>query len=199
MPVSPKQDSGDAPAESVLGKRVQTTDEEKTDIEADMQEISKLCGADYLQAEKIPSEYNGQENIRQEDIDAMEEALSSAGYCVENSDAVYPDYLENTEGLNRFWDDVSKEQDAAATVWGIASTGSVYCRVFQFADGKGYCIHASGKWDDTGLLRLAYLEKKEILYWDMTASGFIYQDIYLDRHWTAANLLRLRPVDHGRL
>ena len=29
MPVSPKQDSGDAPAESVLGKRVQTTDEEK--------------------------------------------------------------------------------------------------------------------------------------------------------------------------
>ena len=196
MPVSPKQDSGDAPAESVLGKRVQTTDEEKADIEADMQEISKLCGADYLQAEKIPSEYNGQENIRQEDIDAMEEALSSAGHCVENSDAVYPDYLENTEGLNRFWDDVSKEQDAAATVWGIASTGSVSCRVFQFADGKGYCIHASGKWDDTGLLRLAYLEKKEILYWDMTASGFIYQDIYLDRHWTAANLLRLRPVDH---
>ena len=161
-----------------------------------MQEISKLCGADYLQAEKIPSEYNEQDNIRQEDIDAMEETFSSAGYCVENSDAVYPDYLENTEGLNRFWDDVSKEQDAAATVWGIASTGSVSCRVFQFADGKGYCIHASGKWDDAGLLRLAYLEKKEILYWDMTASGFLYQDIYLDRHWTAANLLRLRPVDH---
>ena len=89
-----------------------------------------------------------------------------------------------------------KKQDAAATVWGVTSSGSVTCRVFQFADGKGYCIHASGTWDDAGLLRLSYLEKKEILYWEMTSSGFIYQDIHLDRHWTAANLLRLQPVDH---
>ncbi len=117
MQVFPKQDSGDVLAESGLGKKIQTTEEEKAGIEADMQEISKLCRADYLHAEKIPSEYDGQDNIRQEDIDALEAALSSAGYCVENSDAVYPDYLENTEKLNRFWDDVSKEQDAAATVW----------------------------------------------------------------------------------
>lgn len=177
--------------ESVLSKRVQTTDEEKAGIEADMQEISKLCRADYLQAKKISSESFGQE-----DIDAMEAALSSAGYCVENSDAVYPDYLENTQKLNQFWDDVSKGQDAAATVWSIESSGSVCCRAFQFAGGKGYCIHASLEWDDAGLLHLAYLEKKEILYWDMTSSGFIYQDIHLDRHWTAANLLRLQPVDH---
>jgi len=115
---------------------------------------------------------------------------------VENSDAVYPDYLENTEKLNQFWDDVLKEQDAVAAVWNIAPSGSVCCRVFQFADGKANCIHASGEWDDGGSLRLAYLEKKVILYWDMTSSGFIYQDIYLDRHWTAANLLRLQPVDH---
>ena len=196
MQVFPKQDSGDVLAESGLGKKIQTTEEEKAGIEADMQEISKLCRADYLHAEKIPSEYDGQDNIRQEDIDAMEAALSSAGYCVENSDAVYPDYLENTEKLNRFWDDVSKEQDAAAAFWSIMPSGSVSCCVFQFAVGKGYCIHASGEWTDAGLLRLAYLEKKEILYWDMTSSGFIYQDIYPDRHWTAANLLRLQPVDH---
>ena len=196
IPAFSKQDSGDIPAERVLGKEIQITDGEKAGIEADMQEISKLCRADYLQADKIPSEYYGQENIGQEDIDAMEAALSSAGYCVENSDAVYPDYLENAENLNRFWDDVAKGKDAETTVWGILSSGSVTCRVFQFADGKGYCIHASGKWDDAGLLQLAYLEKKEILYWDMTSSGFIYQDIRLDRHWTAANLLRPQSVDH---
>ncbi len=197
IPVYSKQNPGDILAESALGKRVQTTDEERAGIEADMREINKLCCADYLQAEKIPSEYSGQEKIGQEDIDAMEAALIRAGYCVENSDAVYPEYLENTEKLNQFWDDVSKDLDSAAAVWGIASSGSVYCRVFQFADGKGYCIHASGEWDDAGLLRLGYLEKKEILYWDMTSSGFLYQDIRLDRHWTAANLLRLQPVDHG--
>ena len=104
IPVFTGQDSGDIPAESVLGKNVQTTDGEKAGIETDLREISRLCRADYLQAEKIPSEYFGQENIRQEDIDAMEAALSSAGYCVENSDAIYPDYLENTEKLNQFWD-----------------------------------------------------------------------------------------------
>ena len=195
-PVSAEQHSGDLPAENALGKRVPTTDGEKAGMEADMQEIGKLCRAHYLQAEKIPSGYFGQENIRQEDIDAMEAALSSAGYCVENSDAVYPDYLENAEKLNRFWDDVLKGQDAAAEVWGITPSGSVYCRAFQFADGKGYCLHASGQWDDAGLLRLVYLEKKEILYWDMTPSGLIYQDIRLDRHWTAANLLRAQSVDH---
>ena len=196
IPEFSKQDSSDILAESVLGKRVQITDEEKAGIEADMQEISKLCRADYLQAEKIPSEYSGQVIIGQEDIDAMEAALSSAGYCVENSDAVNPRYLENAENLNRFWDDVAREKDAEATVWGISPSGSVFCRVFQFADGKGYCLHASDEWDDAGLLQLTYLEKKEILYWDMTSSGFIYQDIRLDRHWTAANLLRLHPVDH---
>ena len=196
MPVFSEQDSGEILAESVPGKNDQTTGEGKNGIEADMQEIGKLCRAAYLQAEKIPSECFGQEDIRQEDIDAMEATLSSAGYCVENSDAVYPDYLENSDKLNQFWDDISKEQDAEATVWSIASTGSVCCRVFQFSDGKGYCIHATGEWDDAGLLRLANLEEKEILYWDMTSSGFIYQDIRLDRHWTAANLLRLQPVDH---
>ncbi len=195
MPVYSKQDPDDILAESALGKRVPATEGEKAGMEAELLEIGRLCRAEYLQAEKIPSEYYGQENIGQEDIDAMEAALSGAGYCVGNSDAEYPEYLENAETLIRFWDDVLKGQDASAAVWGISSGGTVYCRVFQFAGGKGYCIHASGRWDDAALLRLAYLEKKEILYWDMTPSGFLYQDIRLDRHWTAANLLRLQPVD----
>jgi hypothetical protein len=195
MSVLHGQDSVELFDDSVLGIRIRTTGEEEAGIKADMEEIGKLCRAEYLQAEKIPSEYLGQEKLGQEDIDAMEAALSSAGTCVENSDAVYPDYMENAEKLIQFWDDVSKGQDAAATVWSIASSGSVYCRVFVFAGGKGYCIHASGEWDDAGLLQLAYLEKKEILYWDMTSSGFLYQDMYLNRQWTAATLLRLEPVD----
>ena len=42
LSVFSKQDSGEILAESVLGKRVQTTDEEKAGIEADMQEISSF-------------------------------------------------------------------------------------------------------------------------------------------------------------
>ena len=195
-PSFPERDPGGAPAESALGVRVPATREETAKLEAAMREIGDVCRAEYLRAEKLPSDNPGQETIGQEAVDAMEAALSGAGYCVENSDAVYPDYLENAETLNRFWEDVLKEQDAAAAVWGVTPGGSVSCRVFQYADGKGYCMHASGQWDDAGALELAYLEKKEILYWDMTPSGFLYQDIRLDRHWNAANLLRARPVDH---
>ena len=53
MQIFPKQDSGDVLAESGLGKKIQTTEEEKAGIEADMQEISKLCRADYLHADGI--------------------------------------------------------------------------------------------------------------------------------------------------
>lgn len=162
IPAFSEQDSDDVLAESSPGKRVQTTAEEEAGIEADMQAIGKLCGAYYLQAEKVPSEYVDRENISRTDIDTMETAVSSAGCCVTNSDAVYPEYLENPESLNRFWDDVTNENDAAATVWSISPSGSVSCRVFQYADGKSYCIHASGEWDDDGSLRLSYLEKKEI-------------------------------------
>ncbi len=192
-----EQDSGDILSASVLGKRVQTSDKEKTEIEAEMAEIGKLCRVYYLQTEKIPSEYFGQEKIGQTDIDAMEDILRSAGYCVENSDEAYPAYLENTENLTRFWNDVTKENDAKTAVWSISPDGSVHGRVFQYADGKGYCVYASCEWDDAGFLHLVYLEKKEILFWNMTETGFIYQDIYFDRHWNAANRLRLQPVDRG--
>ena len=75
IPVFTGQDSGDIPAESVLGKNVQTTGGEKAGIETDLRAISRLCRADYLQAEKNPSAYAGQENIGHEDVDAMEAAF----------------------------------------------------------------------------------------------------------------------------
>ena len=80
MSVLSGQDSVEVLDDSVLGIRVRTTCEEKASIEAEFQEIGKLCRAEYLQAEKIPSEYLGQEKIGREDIDAMEAALSSAGF-----------------------------------------------------------------------------------------------------------------------
>lgn len=194
---SSKRDSDGALSENGLGTIIQTTDEEKDRIEEEMRAIGKMCGKCYLRAEKIPSEYYGKDNIGQIDIDDMEDTLTKAGYCVTNSDAVYPEYLENSGSLNQFWKNVAQNRDAETTVWSISSSGSVYCRVFQYKDGKAYCIHASSDWDDAGSLYLTQLEKKEILYWDMTTSGFVFQDIYPNRHWSAAYLLRLQAVDHS--
>ena len=59
-----------------------------------------------------------------------------------------------------------------------------------------YGIFAGADWKDDGKLELLYAEKREIFYWDMTYNAdFIYRDLYLDRHWDAAHLLRLHPVD----
>lgn len=179
-----------------LGKTMQTTEDEKTRIETELQAIGELCRTYYLHAERIPSEYSD-EDISQADIDAMEEVLSKAGYCVVNSDAFYPEYLENHEDLIRFWNDIGNERDAETEVWSVSANGSICCRLFQYADGAGSCIHASGDWNDDGSLNLSCPEKRDILYWDMTESGFLYQDIYFNRHWNAAVLLRLRPVDRS--
>ena len=44
--------------------------------------------------------------------------------------------------------------------------------------------------------KISYIEKREVLHWDMTYNqDLYYQDIYADRHWTASVLLRLHPVD----
>lgn len=192
---TPVYKPGDLISESLSGRVIQLADEEKILIEADMQAVGKLCSEYYLKSEKISSEYFGQDSIRQTDIDAMENALISSGYCTENSDAVYPEYLENADSLSLFWKNVEQSGDGQTSVWSVFSTGSVFCNVFQYANGKGYCIHASGDWNNDGSLSLTYIEKKEILYWEMTESGFIYQDTYPDRHWNAAHLLRLHPAD----
>ena len=114
-------------SESGMGKAVPTTREEEKRMEAELRKAEKLCRACYLSAEKVPSAYIGQEDIGQKDIDAMEDALCGAGYCVVNSDTVYPEYLENADALRHFWCDVTQSRDAAVSVWNILSDGSICC------------------------------------------------------------------------
>ena len=182
-------------AESGLEKRLPATDEEKKDTEEKMRKAAGICAEHYLKAEKISADASGQNAISRSDIDDMEEALADAGYCVTDSDAVYPEYVKNPEALELFWKNVGQKKDAHAVVWSILRDGSLSCRSFRYADGKGSCLHAAAEWNEAGGASVTYLEKKEILFWDMTSSGFIYQDNYLNRHYNAAVLLRLKPVD----
>lgn len=91
---------------------------------------------------------------------------------------------------------MKQQTDAEVSFWGVSSTGGLYYRKFCFVDGKSYGIFAGADWKDDGKLELLYAEKREIFYWDMTYNAdFIYRDLHLDRHWDAAHLLRLHPVD----
>ena len=184
-------------SENTLDSSLKTTDEEKAAIQSECIVISELYREIYQQAPKVPSQYFGAENdITQETIDEIENILIAAGYSVINSDSIYPEYLEHSDCVNAFWECVKQQTDAEVSFWGVSSTGGLYYRKFCFIDGKSYGIFAGADWKDDGKLELLYAEKREIFYWDMTYNAdFIYRDLYLDRHWDAAHLLRLHPVD----
>ncbi len=168
------------------------TDEEKELIQSACIELSKLYQMIYQNAEKIPSQYWGIDyEIAQETIDEIETILASSGYPVINSDSVYPDYLENSDGVYSFWESVNQGIDAETEIWRVLASGGLSYIRLQFLDKTPYCIHATAGWNEN-------IEKREVLHWDMTYNqDFYYQDIYTDRHWTASVLLRLHPVDEA--
>lgn len=180
-----------------LGIRIGVTEEERLDIASAMHRLGALYQEIYLCAERVPSAYpETGDDISQTDIDRIESILAENGCCVTNSDALYPEYLENSKELRQFWEQTKQGKDAETVVWSVSSRGTLYCRVFQNTDGTGSCMQASSEWDEESGLCLTSIEKKEILFWDMTENSFIYQNIYPDRHWAAAQLLRLQPVPH---
>lgn len=180
-----------------LDTSLDITDEEKNAIQLGCTTISKLYWETYQNAEKVPSQYwNTNEEVTQETVDAIENILIEAGYSVINSDIIYPEYLENSDCFKPFWEHVKQKIDTEVSFWGISSSGGLYYRKLQFMGGKPYVIYASADWNDDSKIELSYAYKREILYWNMTdGMNFIYQDEYLDRHWDAAHLLRLHPVD----
>lgn len=165
-------EASDGPEECTWEIRAEVTEEEESRVRADMAAFGELDGTDIVSA------------------------AEKAGYCILADDGEYPKYLRNAEVLNRFWEAASQGRGASAEVWNVQADGQVSCRVFQCGAGENTCIHAYGERDETGALVPLYTEKKEILFWDMTELGFLYRDIRLDRHWTATELLRLKPVDH---
>ena len=172
------------------------TEEEKAAIESEVLKISNIYRAIYLNAEKVASPYFGIDNIGQKDIDEIENVLISEGYPIINSDSIYPDYLENPDGVYTFWENVKNQKDAETTIRSISTSGSLSYRCFQFLDGKASCLLAGADWNENNEIEVNYVEKREILNWDMTyEQDFYYQDVYLDRHWEATKLIRLHPVN----
>lgn len=173
------------------------TDEEIKKIQSEFSKMLLPYKDIYENAEKEPSPYRDSEDVvNQTVIDEIEDVLIRNGYPVINSDSVYPDYLENAGGVYTFWESVENKKDDETAFWGVSSSGGLFYRALQFSDEKAYCIVASTTWNEKGELELAYAQKREVLNWGMTYnSDFYYQDLPTDRHWDAATLLRLNPVN----
>ena len=111
------------------------TEEEKAAIKSEVLQLSNVYRAIYLNAEKVASPYFGIDNIGQKDIDEIENVLISEGYPIINSDSIYPDYLENPDGVYTFWENVKNQKDAETTIWSISTSGGLSYRCFQFLNG----------------------------------------------------------------
>lgn len=174
-----------------------TTSREQEQLESELQKIGELCRELYRNAEWIPPRSEEEEaELSSADAASMEAVLTEAGFSVINSDFDYPDYLENSGRLRDFWENVLANQNADAAVWSISASGTVECLWFQYTDGHKSCILAGSEWDDDGALHLSYAGKKEVLYWEMTGHGLLYQIMPMNRHWNATQLIRIRPSDH---
>ena len=199
-PIQTNTSSSDGSGSKSTSEFAQTatvTDKEKETIQSKCIEVSRLYQKIYQNAEKAPSQYWGADDeMKQETIDEIENILSSAGYPVMNSDRVYPDYLQNSDGVYSFWKKVQQGTDAETEIWSVLASGALSYRRLQFRNKTPYCIYATASWNKNGELEMNCIEKRKILHWNMTYhQDLYYQDLYTDRHWDAAVLLRLHPVD----
>lgn len=173
------------------------SESEMKEIHDECKKVVSLYKDIYEEAEKTPSsDWPNRTVISQEDRDSIEMVLKKAGYSVINSDSVYPEYLENPDGVSSFWEDVQKNKDAETVFWEVSLTGSVYYRALRYSAGDASYIFVSTVWDEQGNLEISDGGKWEVLNWDTTFNGdFYFQNKPAKKVWDAAQLLRLKPVD----
>lgn len=101
------------------GKEI--SENETKEIQDECRKLTALYMDIYEHAEKIPSsDWSDKTVLSQEDIDSIESVLIKAGYPVINSDNVYPEYLENPDGILNLWENVKKEKDAETVFWEVS-------------------------------------------------------------------------------
>lgn len=173
------------------------SEDEMRTIQNKCEKMLQLYKAIYEKAEKYPSsEWSDETIISQDAIDTIESVLMEAGYPVINSDEVYPEYLENADGILEFWDAVREDKDAKTVFWEVSSSGELYYNALQYSDGEAISIFASTHWNEQGNLELNNGVKRDVINWNMNYNGdFYYQDVPTTTGWDVAKLLRLKPVD----
>lgn len=170
---------------------------EAEEIQSKCYEIALLCNDLMANGETETSIYFPYDTaLTQSAIDTVEQLLADAGYPVMNSDSIYPEYLENSDGLKHFWELANKGENGQQCIITVSSNNAIYYYTFQYSDGKMYSINASIAWDEDGQFTISEPYKIELLDWGMTYNGyFYYQSLPLDRHWTACLPIRLEPTD----
>ena len=154
-------------------------------LKSELSEIAKICEELYM-AEQA-------EGYSRETIDAVEARLTETGYTTVDTDAVYPDYLANPEGLRRF---CAGEKDTQ-TVIHVSEDGGFWYTFFVRKKGQTLCVLTKIGWDGEGRACVETCETLPVYEMELADWDVVYYRLYPDNdpHYIDYNQLRLTPVD----
>lgn len=153
----------------------------------------EACQDVYAGAEKLPREYSGGDPLLgQQDRDAMEARLMEAGFATVDTDAVYPAFLVNPEGVYAF----SQGEQDTLSILQVGENGALWHTYFSRGGEEDCAVVTEVMWDEKG----ACIRERNILPLyeaELTPWGIFYYRLYPagDPHYADYSQVRLTPVD----
>lgn len=134
--------------------------------------------------------------LDQAQIDQLETLLAEAGFAVVDTDAVYPAYLANPQGLRRFWEQTSSGESAAQTIFRIQDSG-ISCLRFLRSRGENCCLTARLGWQADGSPLWRDVQCLPLYDMALVQDNTFYYRLYPagDPHYIDYAQLRLTPPD----
>ena len=184
-------------ADSLLPQyfNIDPTTSEKLHLKCE--EIAALCNELMKTGERETKRTFPNDTIlTQAAIDDVEDLLAKSGYPVINSDSVYPEYLENSDGIEHFFKLADSGRTAEESLISVSLYNTISYCTFQYDGDEMYYLSTLITWDENGNYEISDTSKQKMIDWGMTYNGYFYYQIYpLDRHWNACSSIRLQPVD----
>lgn len=130
------------------------------------------------------------------DGDTQEAFLIAAGYPAIDTDAVYPEYLANPEGLRAF---AEGERDSVG-IFRLLETGGLRYLCFQRQGEEAWFFTADLAWNEGGQLALRETAFQPVYDLELADWDIFYYRLYPagDPHYIDYTQLRLTPPDRER-
>lgn len=128
------------------------------------------------------------------DRERAETLLAEKGYGVLRNAENLPEYLENSDGMRRFLEEISAGADAAESVYQVTKEGNVFCLRFWQKKGSLYATYVTAR---PGERDWQVRETYQVRDWYLSDRGsFYYQTFYVDdQHYANYNRIRLQKPD----
>lgn len=140
----------------------------------------------------------GKEITSRADVDAVEAILMEQGLPVLDTDAFYPAYLGNPNGLRQFWQKSQAGENAEASLIRVMEDGGFYLRHFYYGTGEACCVLVKVGWEE-GQLYVSECERLPLYDMELTDWDIFYYRLFpKDPHYIDYMEVRLTAPDREK-